>query len=145
MHNLSLKSSRMGISLQWMGKWVAVALSAVVFSGCALPESQRRPDKEVVAEKAQQRWDALVKGDFAKAYRFISPAGRSLTTESAYASGLKTGFWTDAKVQDVRCPTSETCEVDVMIEYQALGLRTKTPAREQWVKEDSDWWFVLGR
>ena len=145
MHNLSFKPSTIGITLKRAGHWGAVALSAVVIAGCALPESMRRPDKEVVAEKAQQRWDALVKGDFATAYRYISPAGRKTVTQAAYASQLKAGFWTGAKVQDVRCPTAEACEVDVTVEYQALGLRTKTPVREQWVKADSDWWFVLGR
>ena len=119
-------------------------LVAVVVAGCATA-NLGRSDKEVVAERAQQRWDQLVKGDFAAAYRFISPAGREIATPESYAAGLKRGFWTSAKVGVVECPTADACEVDVAIEYRHWGVKMTSPVREKWVRQRSDWWFVLER
>jgi len=95
--------------------------------------------------KGRSRWDNMVKGDFAAAYRFISPAGRELVTPEAYAASLKQGFWRSAKVGKVECPSPDACEVEVWIEYQHWGLQMKTPLREKWVRQRSDWWFVLER
>jgi hypothetical protein len=58
-----------------------------ILGGCATA-NLGRSDKEIVAERAQQRWDLLVKSDFAGAYRYISPAGRELLKPEAYASSL---------------------------------------------------------
>ena len=116
---------------------------AGVLGGCAMAPA--RTDKDIVAERAQQRWDLLVKNDFAGAYGFISPAGRELIKADAYASTLRTGFWTGAKVDHVDCPTAEACEVDVWIEYQYRGLKMRTPVHEKWIRQKSDWWFVYER
>jgi hypothetical protein len=144
MHNLSLNSVRFGVMFKQSMQGSAAALVALAIAGCAMSDSMRRPgDREMVAERAQERWDALVKGDFAAAYRYISPPGRTLVPQDAYASGLKKGFWTGAKVQNVQCPSSEACEVDVVIDYQHNGLKMQSPLREKWVKQNSNWWFVL--
>ena len=115
-----------------------------VLGGCATV-SGGKSGKDVVAEKAQQRWDLLVKNDFAGAYRYISPAGRQLVTEQAYAGGFRRNFWTGAQVKDVQCPNEEACEVEVTVEYRHQGLGMKSPVREKWIREKSDWWFVLER
>ena len=75
----------------------------------------------------------------------MSPAGKQLVTEQAYASGFRRNFWTAAKVTDVQCPTEQLCEVEATIEYRHQGLGMKSPVREKWIKEKSDWWFVLER
>lgn len=117
-------------------------VALVALAGCA---AIGRSDKEAVAERAQERWNLLVKNDFAAAYGYISPAGRELVTPEAYAAGLRRGFWTGAKVGDVDCKLPDACEVDVWIEYQHLGLKMRTPLREKWIKQRFNWWFVLER
>jgi hypothetical protein len=138
-HELVLRNGKQQMSLRW---WIALA--AVVMAGCATA-GLGRPDKEIVAERAQERWNALVKSDFNRAYGYISPAGRELVNSEAYASSLKREFWTGAKVDGVECPTPDACEADVTIEYQRRGLKMTTPVREKWVKHRSNWWFVLER
>jgi len=115
-----------------------------ILGGCATA-NLGRSDKEIVAERAQQRWDLLVKSDFAGAYRYISPAGRELLKPEAYASSLSRGFWTGAKVDLVECQAVDACGVDVWIEYQYRGMKMKTPVHEKWIKQKSDWWFVYER
>jgi hypothetical protein len=124
---------------------VCTALAVIgILGGCATANTGRT-DKEIVAERAQQRWDLLVKNDFAGAYAFMSPAGRDLVKQEAYVGSLKRDFWTGAKVDHVDCPTAEACEVDIWIEYQYRGLKMRTPVHEKWIRQKSDWWFVFER
>jgi hypothetical protein len=120
--------------------WFAVA--TVGLAGCA---TVVRSDRDIVAERAQERWNLLVKNDFAAAHGYISPAGRELVTPEAYASSLRKNFWTGAKVGDVVCKQPDTCEVDVWIEYQLQGRAMRTPVHEKWIKQRFNWWFVLER
>lgn len=122
---------------------LGVLVAAAVLGGCAM--NPARSDKEIVAERAQKRWDLLVKSDFGGAYMYISPAGRELMKPEAYAATLKPGFWTDAKVDHVECGTPETCDVDVLIGYQYRGMKMRTPVREKWIRQKGDWWFLLER
>lgn len=138
-HQLVLRNSKEQMSQRWL-----IAVAVVAIAGCAAI-GLGRPDKEVVAERAQERWDALVKSDFSRAYGYISPAGRELMNSEAYASSLKRDFWTGAKIDRVECPSPEACEVDVTIEYQLRGMKMNTPLREKWVKQRSNWWLVLER
>ena len=133
-----------GLEVGFKRLGAACATVLAVLGGCATVAGGKS-GKDVVAEKAQQRWDLLVKNDFAGAYRYISPAGRQLVTEQAYAGGFRRNFWTGAQVKDVQCPNEEACEVEVTVEYRHQGLGMKSPVREKWIREKSDWWFVLER
>ena len=118
---------------------VVIALLATLL-GCAALDS--RPPQEIVRERSQQRWDLLVKGDFDAAYEYLSAGSKKITEKKNYAPMLKQGFWKSAAVEKVDCPNSETCEVGVMIEYEFKGRRTKTPLREKWIREGSNWVYV---
>jgi hypothetical protein len=138
---LALQNGNIAVSVKrWSGIW----LVALVVAGCATA-NLGRSDKEIVAQRAQLRWDELVKGDFAAAYRFISPAGREIVTPDSYAAGLKRGFWSSAKVEKVECPSADACEVEVWIEYKHWGVKMRAPVREKWVRQRFDWWFVVER
>jgi hypothetical protein len=124
--------------------WSAAVVVAVAVSGCA-SMGLGRPSEQVVQERAQARWDALVKGDLDAAYRFISPPGRSLVSREAYENSIKRGFWNAARVTKVECGSPEACDVDVAIDYAHEGRKFSTALREKWVKQDSDWWYLLQR
>jgi hypothetical protein len=131
------KSSVFGKAMNAACAVVAMAL----LGGCAAGSLGKEP-KDIVAERAQQRWDLLVKNDFAAAYGYISPAGREVVKQDAYVGSLKRGFWNGAKVDAVKCETADACEVDVWIEYTHLGIKMRTPVHEKWVRQGSNWWFV---
>ena len=119
---------------------VISTLAVVVLGGCAALDS--RPPEEVVKARAQQRWDALVKGDFKAAYEYLSPGSRAVLTPEGYASGLRAGFWKAAAVDKVLCEKPDVCDTTTTIEYEFRGSRIKTPLKETWIKEGSSWWFV---
>lgn len=96
----------------------------------------------IVKQRAQARWDALVKGDFNAAYGYMSPGSRSVMSATDYASTLRRGFWKSAMVEKVECGSAQSCDVSATIEYEHLGLRTKTPLRESWIRDGSEWWYL---
>ncbi len=127
-----------------MKKWhlsrVVVAVFLGGISACATVGGGSPGD--AVRERAQARWDDLVRGDYQAAYRFLSPGSRQVRSEKDYVNSLRPGFWKSAKVDKVECEAAR-CEVEAMIEYEFQGRRTKTPLRETWIHEGSDWWYVL--
>ena len=137
------ESRKSGVS--WRFAAACAVMAAAALGGCTTTGSTRS-DKDVVAKRAQERWDLLVKNDFTGAYRYLSPGSRQIvTTPDAYSGEFRRNFWSGAKVDQVNCPTAEMCEVDVWIEYQNLGIKMRTPVHEKWVRQDSNWWFVLER
>ena len=120
------------------GLVAALLLSAS--AGCATLDL--RDDDVVVKQRAQARWDALVKGDTKAAYEYLSPGSRAALGLDAYAGSLRMGFWKSAKVDSVTCATKDNCEAHVTIEYEFQGRRTKTPLTETWIREDSQWWYL---
>jgi hypothetical protein len=117
-----------------------LGLSLVGISGCAI--FKPRTAEEIVMERAQLRWDALVKSDTKTAYGFFSPSSRALMTPEQYDISIRRGFWKSAKVERVECATKDSCFVHVLIEYDFQGRRTKTPLGETWIQDGSDWWYV---
>ena len=119
---------------------LAAGILAVVLGGCAgvAPKSP----EAAVKERAQARWDALVKNDFTAAYGYLSPGSRSVVTASDYAASLRAGFWKSATVEKVECGSPQSCEVGATIEYEFSGRRTKTPLRETWIRDGSEWWYL---
>jgi hypothetical protein len=95
-----------------------------------------------IKERAQARWDALVQGDFNKAYGYLSPGSRSVMSASEYAGTLRRGFWKSATVEKVECGSAQSCDVAATIEYEFMGRQTKTPLRETWIRDGSEWWYL---
>ena len=103
---------------------------------------QPRTPQEAVKARAQARWDALLKGDVKAAYGLLSPGSRAVTTQEAYGSSVRTGFWKSAVVERAACDAPDACETYLTIEYEYQGKRIKTPLRETWIREGTDWWYV---
>ena len=118
----------------------AVAVVAVaLLAACAVVNP--RSSEDIVRERSQARWNALVQGDVKTAYEFFSPGSRATQSLSEFASGIKIGFWKAVAVDRVQC-AGDSCEVHTTIEYEHRGTRIKTPHRETWVREGSNWWFL---
>jgi hypothetical protein len=141
---MSFSSAVIGIRA---GRILGLCVLSGLLVGCAGIPSDGTPGRsaspeEVVAERAQKRWDALVAGDAEKAYAFLSPASRQITSLAAYTSSLKLGFWKGAKVERAVCPEPGRCEVHLVIEY-VHGFAISSPSRESWVQSEGQWWYVL--
>ncbi|MGB0513470.1 MAG: hypothetical protein ACPGJE_01365 [Wenzhouxiangellaceae bacterium] len=126
-------------------KTILIALSALMLAACAPPPS----DEEVVTQRAQERWDALVSGDFEGSYAYQSPGYRQQTSAIEHVVGLSRRqiVWTAANVTEVDCEESR-CQVTINVAYRAdgapgvlSGLKNERPVREIWVRLDDQWWY----
>ena len=131
----------MGKTRFWrIGSRVAAVVLVAVSASCATVE-QRRPE-DAVKEKAQARWNALVQGDVKAAYEYFSPGSRATLSLIDFTNGIRIGFWKKVAVDKVECGGPDSCEVFTTIEYDHRGMRIKTPHRETWVREGTNWWFL---
>jgi hypothetical protein len=122
------------------GQFAAVFLMMALAQGCAVLNP--KPDAEVVKDRAQARWNSVIRGDLAEAYGFLSPASRASVTFDQYSERTRRGFWKSATLDKVDCASPTVCEVHAKVEYAARGARLATPWKESWIKEGSTWWYV---
>ena len=133
---------------QSMGRWVSKACrlagvflgGALLASACASLDS--RPAPEVVKERSQARWNALVKGDTAKTYDYLTPTARNTLKLDDYTANMRAGFWKAVTVDKVECDGPDLCVVSVTVEYDHKMGRNKSPLQETWIREGSNWWYA---
>jgi hypothetical protein len=132
-------------------KSVGLLLSLVIaiFAGCAserggsLPVQAGKTPEVRVRERAQARWDALLKGEADKAYTFLSPASRETMTVFTYRARVNPQSWRGATVESVVCE-AERCDVKITIKMEVLNkLPVTVPGvAETWILDQSEWWLV---
>lgn len=123
---------------------LSVPLLGLVVAACATVTVDSAPEvkQKVVAERAQARWQALMKGDLDAAYAFLSPASKKATPLMDYARTIKPGMWRDVKVDKVNCE-AELCKVQLAVTYDAKMMKgITTPVWESWIIEDGSAWYV---
>ena len=102
--------------------------------------------EDMVKARATERWQALIAGDFKKAYELTPPSYRAVTSLDRYSSQFgNAATWTGVEVTQVTCEP-ETCMAKVQVSAQVpLGRAGTTPIStyidETWVLEDTKWWM----
>jgi hypothetical protein len=123
----------------WLGWLLALGLA-----GCAgiSVDSSPQAKQRFVAERAQARWQVLMKGDVEGAYQFLSAGSKAATTLAAYKSKIRPGMWREAKVEKVECE-AEVCKVLMQITYDTRPMKgIQTPFDETWIIENGSAWYV---
>jgi hypothetical protein len=131
--------------VEFMGShgWKRGIATFVILAGLAACAAvQPATPEQAVKQRAQEKWTALVKGDLKAAYALFSPGSKAVNTLENFSGSVRQGFWKAATVDAVACSSAQSCEVTLSIEYDFQGKRVKTPLRETWIREGSDWWYV---
>ncbi len=100
-------------------------------------------------ERVNQRWQALIARDFAKAYEYETPEYRKTHTAKQYA-GQFGGMvdWKVATVKEVRYDHDDEVEVVVTVGVSfPLNVGDSTAhatvdVREKWVASAGQWWHL---
>jgi hypothetical protein len=126
--------------LRWTG-WLALGVG---LAGCASISADSSPEvrQKLVAERAEARWQTLIKGDVEGAYQYLSAGSKAGTSLTAYKKTVKPGIWRKAKVDKVDCE-AEICKVQLTITYDYRnmhGIETILP--ETWIIENGSAWYV---
>lgn len=124
----------------------AAFLLALAATGCAT-SPQPAPPEQIVAQRAQARWDAMVAGDWETAYSFATPAYRNAIDLNGFRrrSGGQAS-WLGSEIRTVECE-KDVCNVLVRLAFRPIMLRDlpelHTDYDERWVLVDGDWWIFL--
>ncbi|RLW64226.1 MAG: hypothetical protein B6D73_11790 [gamma proteobacterium symbiont of Stewartia floridana] len=122
----------------------------MLMSACATnPEMQAQKDEEIVATRAQERWNLLVDGRVESAYDYLAAGYRLVTPYSHYMKTVKgVGLWKSAEVQKVNCK-EDVCKADIKIQMEIRHPMMRSPARtesvviEQWLRDKDGVWGFL--
>lgn len=124
---------------------LAVVLASLLLGACATTATVADP-KVAVRERANARWQALMAGDFAKAYTFTVPAFKEKMTEAAYIAQFAQPQWNGAEVVNVTCAQPTVCVARVKVTIKVLIPRSAmtsitTHVDENWQLEGGQWGF----
>lgn len=122
----------------------ALVSGVLLLAGCA--GQQIQTPEQVVAQRAEARWAALVDGDFEKAWTYTQPGYRAVVPARGYRARFGGGGqWLGAQVHGVTCEP-ERCTVQIRLETEVIlpGFRKQAFDSffdEAWVREDGQWWY----
>jgi hypothetical protein len=98
--------------------------------------------RDVVASRVRARWDALIKGDVAGSYAFLSPAARATVSLAQYEGKTRKGGFREARIDSIDCDAT-ACTVKLWITYDHPMMKgITTPLQESWVIENGQAWYV---
>ena len=122
----------------------AVLGGALWLAGCAA--LQPKTPEEIVTQRVEARWDALIKGDFPAAWAYTQPAYRAIVKQADYAKTFGAGGqWRGVQVHQVSCE-AERCTVRIRLTTRVTlppfrGQELTGALDETWVREDGNWWY----
>ncbi len=124
-------------------RW-GVLLSTLALAACAsLTKESPAEDKVTAAtERANARWQAMLKRDFDAAYTYLSPSSRAVTPLSAFKTRASRAAFRAAKIDGVSC-VNEVCTVKLTVTYDHRVMKgVTTPLEETWVIARGQVWYV---
>ena len=127
---------------------LAALLATATLALAACAGLQPKTPEDVVRERSEARWDALIKRDFDKAYAFTQPAFRAVVKPDAYKQRFgSAGTWKGAQIHEATCEAAR-CTVRVRL---TTAINIPRFARsipevvgyhdEVWVRDQGQWWF----
>jgi len=123
--------------------WVAAVVATALW-GCAT--APRTPEL-AVRDRATQIWQAKVAGDYGKAYTYMPPSYRAVTSVEDYRKTMGGAVkMVGAEVISVKCETQDKCVAEMKLEARAVLARgvsapIVTHFDEVWVRESGAWWL----
>jgi len=103
--------------------------------------------QDQVRQRASERWQALVAGEFSRAYAYLTPSYRAVVSADGYRKRFGAAvLWLGAEVVEVDCPEATKCLAHLRIDYKPLLARKNTDkmstnVEETWLFEGGQWWF----
>jgi len=128
---------------------LVLLLVAACLGACAAGGAQTR-QAQTPSERATERWQAIIAGNHALAYDYLTPGMRSAKTREAYVAeaAIKPVRYLAAKPFGESCET-DACMVNLELEYEvAIPLagvgKQRLPAYldERWIRLDGRWYFL---
>lgn len=142
--------SRNDLSPKSVANWrqlTVAAIFGVTLAACAGlgGVTKDSPDSEKVAAVTQQveaRWVALIAGDIAKSYSFMSTGSQASVSPELYRAKARLSGFTAAKIEKVVCEP-EICKVSVRVTLDTRRMKgLPIPETETWILEGGKYRYV---
>ena len=131
-------------------KWLFPLLLVVGLAWAGTDPTLAPTDREqVLRQRAQERWNLLIKKDFSAAYLFEAPVYRAAYSLEQYQREFgKDVVWESAVIDHVLFEGDEVATIYVNVQYQQAKLiageapRFSSLLTEKWIRSDDQWWHV---
>ena len=141
-------SKSVAIWRQWR-IWICSAIVALAAGACTtLPfgafsaDSPNEQKSAAVRERAEARWQALIRDDIPAAYGYLSPTTREVVSLDQYKAKVARGTFREVRIDDVKCE-AELCKVSVWLTFDRPRMKGMvTPLEETWIIERGQFWYV---
>lgn len=129
-------------------KWGMLSLMLFVMSGCA--SFEERSPEEIVRQRTNERWDALIDGRLETAYNYETPEYKELYPFAEYRNTIRgVGSWKKMDVETVDC-FGDKCIASIRI-YAIIKLgmgfeavESDARAKENWIHHStSGQWYHI--
>lgn len=127
-----------------------MVVAALLLAACGAGQPEASPEQRVT-DRAEQRWAALIDGDFTGAYAFLSPGYRANITQRQYMGRFGGAVaWREATVAGVECDAQNACTAVITLRYLASvpggeEYEGRRDLSERWVRSDEEWWLLPSR
>lgn len=104
--------------------------------------------EQQLSARVNARWEAVIAGDFEKAYAFETPAYRSVLSLQQYKARFGSAVdWKNARVVSIKYDQDHVAAVTVAVEYEAVVslagvVRSVREMPEKWLYSDAQWWYI---
>ena len=123
-----------------------LSLSAILaITACATLSNA--PPQEQVRQRATERWQALVAGEFSRAYGYSTPGFKAVVSPDGYRNRFGSAVtWLGSEVVKVDCPETKRCMATLRIDIKPtlsrkIGDKISTHVDETWLLENGQWYF----
>lgn len=123
----------------------AAFCAALVLAGCA-SQTVVAPET-LIRQRAAERWNALIAGDFASAYGFSAPSFKSIVSQDAFRGRIGSAvIWLGTEITQVDCAEVVQCKVKLRLDFKPVlgggaSQKMSTYIDETWLLEDGQWWI----
>ena len=132
-----------------VGRAAVVAAAVLGLVGCATGpgggvsrDASNDAKVAAVTKRAQERWDALLKGDVKASYAYLSPASRAVVSLERYEQKINPTNFRSIKFKNVSCQ-EQLCQLDLWLTFDHRLMKgVETPLGETWVFENGQAWYV---
>lgn len=115
----------------------------LLLAGCATLGPAKSAE-DIVLQRAQARWNAMVDRDFATAYKYLTPTYRATVPQRRYANKFQGPVsWESATAKSAKCEEKK-CSVLIEISFRTVlpghhDRQMSTHFDETWVLEEAEW------
>lgn len=128
-------------------------LSVGLLAACSQPATKPATSsaEALVEQRAKERWQLALQGDFIGIYEFTTPGYRATMPQDLYSVRLRNSpvKWRAAEFESAECSAPDRCQAVFKVTSDVVGqmrgvdnMTVDTVVTEDWVLLDGRWYYI---